>query len=211
MGLSHKALQDKRAKKTAKRKVATKSKGGAVVAMVASREWVYAATAPIHDVLVPNTLFELGIGNLIFSRKLPNGNFAVTAFLVDTFCLGVKDAFYAIISSVKYEEYIRARLESGFAGRMQAQPPEYVRKLVEDAVAYARELGFDPHPDYKIARQIFGDVEAAACPVRFEFGCSGKPFYCNGPNDTPAMQRRIFTQLQRKCGDDGFERSIILE
>ncbi len=28
MGLSHKALQDKRAKKTAKRKVATKSKGG---------------------------------------------------------------------------------------------------------------------------------------------------------------------------------------
>ncbi len=140
------------------------------MAMVASREWVYAATAPIHDVLVPNTLFELGIGNLIFSRKLPNGNFAVTAFLVDTFCLGVKDAFYAIISSVKYEEYIRARLESGFAGRMQAQPPEYVRKLVEDAVAYARELGFDPHPDYKIARQIFGDVEAAACLVHFKFG-----------------------------------------
>ena len=209
MGLSHKALQDKRAKKAAKRKAATKNKGGPVAAMGATREWGYVATAPIHEVLVPDTLFELGIGNLIFSRKLPDGSIAVAAFLIDTFCLGVKDAFYATVSFAKYEEYLRARLESGFAGKMHAQPPAYVRKLVEEAVAYARELGFDPHPDYKIARQIFGDVEAAACPVRFEFGRDGQPFYCNGPHDTPAMQRRILTQLQRKCGDNGFERSIL--
>ena len=29
---------------------------------------------------------------------------------------------------------------------------------------------FDPHVGYRIAKAIFGDIDAAACPVKFVFG-----------------------------------------
>ena len=45
----------------------------------------------------------------------------------------------------------------------EQQHPAYARKLVEGAMADARDLGFDPHVDYRIAKAIFGDVDAAAC------------------------------------------------
>ena len=86
----------------------------------------------------------------------------------------------------------------------EQQHPAYARKLVEWAVAYARDLGFDPHVDYRIAKAIFGDVDAAACPVKFAFGQDDKPFYVSGPHDSLSMQRRIVTQLERRCGTDGF-------
>lgn len=80
--------------------------------------------------------------------------------------------------------------------------------LVEGAVAYARDLGFDPHVDYRIAKAIFGDVDAAAWPVKFAFGQDDKPFYVSGPHDSLSMQRRIVTQLERRCGTDGFHYMI---
>jgi len=62
-----------------------------------------------------------------------------------------------------------------------------------------------PHADYRIARLIFGDIEPNACPVRFTFGQNGKPFYIDGPNDTPAIKRRILNQLERRCGPGGYD------
>jgi len=64
--------------------------------------------------------------------------------------------------------------------------PPCLRKLVEGGVVYARELGFNPHADYLVVHQIFGDVEAAACPSHFEYGHAGKPFYISGPHETRA-------------------------
>lgn len=202
MGLSHKALQDKRSKMAAKRKAAAKNKQRPVATQGSAGEWGRTAMAPIHEVLVPDALFELGIGTLTFSRELPDARIAVVGFLVDVFCLGVKNAFFTITPLAKYNEQ-RTHLER--IGKSSVQHPAYARKLVEAAVAYAHDLGFDPHPDYKVARLIFGDVDATACPAHFEFGHEGKPFYCCGPKDTPNIQRRILTQLERRCGAKGFD------
>ena len=72
-------------------------------------------------------------------------------------------------------------------------------------MAYVKNLGFEPTPDYRIARLIFGDIDAGACPVSFTFGKGGKPFYITGPNDTPAFQRRIVKQLERRCGPGAYD------
>ena len=57
-----------------------------------------AASAPIHECLVPDSLFDIGIGNVIVSRKMPNGFIGAAFFLVDVFCLGIKDVFYEALS-----------------------------------------------------------------------------------------------------------------
>jgi hypothetical protein len=79
---------------------------------------------------------------------------------------------------------------------------------VEGAVAYAEDLGFAPNPDYRIAHQIFGNIDKTECECKFEFGFNGKPVYISGPKETPGDIERILKQLERRCGPGGFEFAI---
>src|ERR1019366_1473604 len=100
-----------------------------------------AGKAPIHECLVPANLFERGIGNLVFSRSLPDGRMALAMFLLDVFCLGVKNTFFAIVARDEYDRRLRSWRE---AESLQRIDPACLRKLVEGGVVYARELGFNP-------------------------------------------------------------------
>jgi len=203
MALDARKRQQKLAKKAAKRKavVATKKSLGEVGGLVSrGRQVMPAADAPIHACLVAESLFDIGIGNVIVSRTMPNGFIGVAFFLVDVFCLGIKDVFYDVLSPVEYDHRVSDLQQETF----RAIHPTCARKLVEGAEAYARDLGFLPHADYQRARQIFGDLDATACPTHYVFGRDGKPFFMSGPYDTPAKCRRIIDTLTRRCGPEGF-------
>lgn len=165
-----------------------------------------AANAPIHECLIPANLFERGIGNLVFSRSLPGGRMTLAMFLLDVFCLGVKDTFFAVVGRDEYDRRLRSWRESESLQRID---PACLRKLVEGGVVYARELGFNPHADYVVVHKIFGDVEAAACPSHFQYGHAGKPFYISGPHETPTQVRTIVDQLQRRLGSGNFEYLVL--
>lgn len=177
------------------------SEGGATRSEVAA-----AASSPIHEALVPAELFESGMGNLLFSRLLPDGRIGMAAFLLDVFCLGVKNAFVAIVSR---DEYAR-RLRNWPAGeKLQPMDPACFRKLVEGGVAYARDLGFSPHPDYVLASQIFGDVEVTNYATQFKYGRDGKPFYISGPHETEAQVQAILKQLEQRKGPGNFDYLVL--
>ena len=173
-----------------------------------AREMALVANAPLLEALVPPKLFDLGIGNLVFSRSLPDGRIALGVFLLDTYCLGVKNAFFRIVSRDEYAQRLR---NWSLTETFRPMQPECFRKLVEGGVAYAQELGFDPHEDYEVARQIFGDVQASACPKHFEYGHDGKPLYVSGPNETAAQVRNIMAQLERRRGPGNFDYVILAE
>jgi hypothetical protein len=199
MALDAKRRQKKLATKSAKRKTQLINKRSKLRSD--SYPAARAARFPIHDCLIPDNLFEFGIGTVILSRSLPNGELALTMFLVDVFCLGIKDAFYRILSQREYELYV-----DQIAGNtdLESVHPSCLRKLVEGAVQYARELGFAPHSDYGRAAKLFGDIDAAACPVRYTFGKNGKPVYISGTHESPAQSRRILETLARRLGPDEF-------
>lgn len=201
MTLDEKRRQKKLTKKAAKRKAKLASLRPSF-SVDGSLSPAQAAHYPIHECLVPEDLFKLGIGNLILTRSLPHGDFAVAGFLVDVYCLGVKNAFYRVASAQDYAVHLR-QFEAS-AGRFDHVHPSCLRKLIEGAVDYARHLGFTPHPDYAHAAKLFGDIEAAACPVRYTYGKDGKPFYLSGPHESPAQSRRIIDTLSRRLGPDGF-------
>ena len=92
----------KRGKKKAKRKqVLARQKRSASVAGLAG-----ASTYPLYQTLLPGELSETGMGIAVFSRRLPDSRIAVGTFLVDVFCLGVKDAMARIMAEWEYEDYI---------------------------------------------------------------------------------------------------------
>jgi len=195
--------QRKKAAKAARRKavVAGKKKAEATSLSTPGRVRL-AATCPVACCLVPTNLFDTGIGSIVIARMLPNGLLACAFFLVDVYCLGVKDVIYRDMEPERLEEYLtRASEEQDFDN----SEPSRARKLIRDAVAYAAGVGLEPAAAHKVIEPIFGNADADACTETFTFGRDGKPFFVNGPKDTPARIRQISNILNERCGPGGWE------
>jgi hypothetical protein len=164
--------------------------------------------APIYECLAPSGLFELGIGTVIIARKMLGGNLGIGFFMLDVFCLGVKNAFFVELTRQEYRQKLR---ELGEHESMQTISPACARKLIEGCAAYATNWGFSPNPDYKKAKKVFGEIKADECIEDFEFGKDGKPLYVSGPFDTPEKSRKILKQLDKICGQGEFHYAVGVE
>jgi hypothetical protein len=120
--------------------------------------------------------------------------------------LGVKNAFARIVSRAEYDEGLYHDVRHRFASRDLS--PAAARKLVEKAVEYARRLGLPAHPDYNVAKLIFGSIDPNECTEEFEFGHNGKPYFVAGPHDSPDRCRQIVNALERTCGLGGYHYTI---
>lgn len=159
---------------------------------------------PIHECLTADNLFEAGLGELLVTRRIPNGDIAMSAFVIDVGCLGVKDAMFKVLGESEYEHTLKARMSMAGNRSFEKLHQTCAKKLLDGVVDYAKELGFEPHPDYKNAYELFGDINASFCPVKYTYGKNGKPFFMNGPFETPTDIDRILNTLTIKCGADGF-------
>ena len=160
-----------------------------------------AAGAPILDSLITEGFWEEGMGQAFFSRELPSGEVAFAAFLIDRYCLGVKDAFGDIRARADYRKMIEHVEENHTLVELS---PADLRCLIEEAVEYARDLGFEPHADYRRVRSIFGDIDPDDATEHFEFGHEGEPLFIAGPDDDLQRCYRILSILEDHCGEGGF-------
>jgi len=160
-----------------------------------------ASAVEIYHCKIPTRLVELGIGNVVISRRYPSGQIGLAIFLLDVYCLGVKDVFYQLVDPSKY-----IRIMEGLErdGPLEDIDPACARKLIEGAIEYAQRFQLRPHPAYRAAQKILDGVDAAACLRSFEYGRDGKPFYVAGPNDSPAKSRQVLSLLEQQCGPEGF-------
>jgi hypothetical protein len=192
----------KRAKKAQRRKqvVAQKRRAEAVEASLPARV-LRAAQAPIRHCFLTETVFDIGMGTLVLTRGGTQDHLTLSSFLIDTFCLGIKDVMFQPIEREAFEMYIE-RMDAG--SPMVSVDPSYARKLLRDLAGWSQSIGFAPHRDFATIERIFGDMSADACDAVFQFGRDGKPCYIPGPSDTaPLIQWRI-AQLQKYLGDDVF-------
>ena len=160
------------------------------------------AAAPLHACLAQDSIFQTGVGMVFLSRKTGARDLALGRFLVDAYCLGVKDAMFRELDEDEIEELLDG---AGATAPLTPVDPPYARKLLRDAAAYAQSLGLPPHPDYATVEPLFGDVAADACDVEFEFGYKGRPLYVPGPTESATQIRRRIDRLRRRLGDDGFD------
>lgn len=153
---------------------------------------------PIHECLVNADWQQSLLATIFVARKRTDNTYAASVFLVDLGCLGVKNAIAkTVLSASEYLE-LRSRIASGRT--MSSASPERTVRILEQAVSYADQLGFQPHKDYWAARPILNGVEADET-LSVVCGNNGKPFYVSGPHDNAPA---IMSQLERKLGQDGF-------
>lgn len=145
-----------------------------------------AAAMPIQYCIVTEALFQIGMGTLHLARGATRDRLFVASFLIDTYCLGVKDAFVRSAGGDEFAFYFDAMAEEA---PLKEVDPAYARKLLREAAAWAQSIGFAPHRDFATVEQMFGDVDPAACEVEFHFGRDGQPVYLAGPSDREKMRR----------------------
>ena len=192
----------KRAKKAQRRKqvVAQKRRAELLEAGLPARV-LRAAEAPIQHCVLTESVFEVGMGTLILARGATRHHLAVSSFLIDVFCLGIKDVMFKRLEGEVLELYMDA---ADAGSPMISVDPSYARKLLRDLAAWSQSIGFAPHRDFTAVERIFGDVAAEASEASFQFGCDGKPVYIPGPTDTAPLIRQQVEQLRKHLGDDGF-------
>jgi hypothetical protein len=134
----------------------------------------------------------------LVARQKRRARFSVCGYLVDTFCLGVKNTIGPEAFDGDSLRSFRATYFTIFDSPGLAAPLDLVQHLVFGAVDYARSLGFEPHRDF---RQVAGHLGAWEGPSAITFGDNGRPSYVQGPSDDPA---RIIRTLERTAGAGNF-------
>jgi len=177
-----------------KRKTETATRGGG------QAQVAVATRAPVKACIVSDRLFAEGIGQLVLARTLPSGMVAASFFLLDVWCLGVKDAFFAVMTPQKFGD---RKDELSRQQPFTDIDPSIARKLVHDAAIYAAGLGLASSEDFAQAEAIFGDIPMAI--ETFPFGKNGKPFFISGPHDSPTRIRHVLDTLAKRAGPDGFD------
>jgi len=192
----------KRGRKAQRRKqvVAQKRRVEAQEASLPARV-LRAARSPIRHCFLTESLFDDGMGTLVLARGVTPHYLELSSFLLDTFCLGIKDVMFESIESEAFERYMAA---TDAGSPMVSVDPGYARKLLRDLAAWSQSIGFAPHRDFAAVERMFGDVSADASDAVFRFGRDGKPVYIPGPIETAPLIRRRIEQLQKYLGDDGF-------
>jgi hypothetical protein len=140
-----------------------------------------------------------GLASVLVARRHRFDKVSVCCFLVDVYCLGVKNALGPhILDEPGLRDFVRDYFARYHSAPLAA-PIELAREVVLGSVEYARGLGFEPHPDFADARGHLGPWTG---PSTITFGRAGKPVYVTGPHDNP---RHIVRTLERTVGTGNFE------
>ena len=138
-----------------------------------------------------------GLVSLAVARERGSSVLAC-GYLVDTWCLGVKNA----MGPKSMERRKLPAFLNGFFSAYEGPPVEVTlslaRQVVFGAVDYARRLGFEPHEDFARAAGHLGDWDGK-CGLGF--GRDGMPVYVEGPHDDAGS---IMRTLRKNVGDGNF-------
>jgi hypothetical protein len=142
-----------------------------------------------------------GLNSFVITRQIPNGNFIVGSYMVDVYCLGLKNTMYKInINREEYEDFMD-HLEYSLSG-LEDCDYAIAHNWIYGGIAYAEDLGFKPNADFNISKYILEDDTEDIPLIEFEFGHNGKPMYVSGPFDDPS---KIIATLRRNIGEGNFD------
>ena len=182
------------------------NKKGKIVQMPLSPEnyiRTKARSLPLGNCYITKDWNKLGMANILVVRNHTNGNKTVGLFLVDTFCLGLKDTYYMfnIPDSELREILDKFRTEGGNEAQLIKADYTLVHNIIYGAIDFAAEYGFKPFKDFNLTRYILEEDDENVELIGIEFGQEGKPAIFVGKEKHPA---NIIAQLDKTAGEGNY-------
>lgn len=144
-----------------------------------------------------------GLVCVLVVRDHRHGDVSACGYLVDAHCLGVKDTLGPkVLDRTELAGFVATYFRAYDDAPLPA-PLALAQELVLGAEAYARGLGFQPHPDLERCR---GHLGAWTGPGKIVFGRHGRPLFVRGPYDDA---RSIVRTLERSVGRGNFDAVLL--
>ena len=152
----------------------------------------------------PSEAGDSGVALVVVAQPHGYDRLTMCSYLVDTWCLGVKNAIGPKRLGRSELGALRRRCYAPWRSPGIPIPLELAQHVVLGAVEFARGLGFEAHRDFRRARFVLGSWQG---PSAITFGMDGKPHYINGPYEDP---QRVLATLERAVGRGGFHYTVSL-
>jgi hypothetical protein len=175
-----------------------------VVSCMVNPDWSIGLSWDGHPEWVDNESdpSKSGFACVLLARQYKWGRVRVCGYLVDLYCLGVKNTIGPkLMTDQEFAEFTTQFFAPYALGPIDI-PLELAQELVFGAVEYARGLGFEPHPDFAGAADHLGPWTG---PSAITFGKDGAPLYIEGPYDDAA---KVMATLQQSVGKGNFDFAV---
>lgn len=168
-----------------------------------SQALLHAREYPIFGTWIMEGWQEMGLAPVIVARQQEPDKIMFGVYMVDIYCLGIKDVFtktdYAL-------NRFNRDLPNLFSGNPEKCSVELAHEVIYGGLEYGAKLGFEPHPDYykQHADLMLDPPDAHPRLDHVAFGKDGKPLYVTGPFDDKQKIAKVVKTLTRTCGAGNF-------
>ena len=161
---------------------------------------------PIKECYINSDWKNAGLSSLVVARHHTTGNVTFGFYLVDTFCLGIKNADIGFNkSSFEYADFL-SNISDRYMGEIEKIDYALAHNILFGAVAYAESLGFKPHKDWSFAQMVLEEDTEDVELIELEFGKNGRPCFINGPYDSV---NKVVNTLKKSVGEGNFDVVLI--
>ncbi len=164
---------------------------------------LHARDYPIYGCWIMAGWQDSGITPVVVAREPEPGKIMFGVYMVDIYCLGIKDVFTRTDFSLNRFERELPKLCSESPEKCSL---ELAHEVIYGGLEYAAKLGFEPHSDYykQHADLMLDPPDAHPRVDHVVFGYEGKPLYVSGPYDSELKSKSIIKTLERTCGAGNF-------
>jgi len=144
---------------------------------------------------------NLGLVQILVARQQPDGNICFGLYLVDKYCLGLKNTFARTgFSRSRYQNEVHGKIFR--EAEAQDCPVELAHQMIYASIDYAAQFGFQPEKDFALTQYLLAPRGELEEPYQLPFGKDGKPFFISGPYDNV---EQIIKQLDKTAGPGNYD------
>jgi len=153
-----------------------------------------ARSLEIGKCYISEDLTECGEGVIFVTRLHKGGKISMAFYLVDTFCLGIKDSSYKLrMEEEKVQEFLT------HYKKMNECSYEEAHNWIYGAIAFAEEGGIEPDKSFELTQYMLEEDTDDIPLIEYEFGKDGEHLLvCH----TVQEANRYLPTLRKHLGND---------
>lgn len=149
---------------------------------------------PISECYISANWETVGTTWVLVVRRQDNGKFAVASYLIDRWCLGLRDSIYGIHMGPDFVEEAKHSIQNPV---LIDYPTAH--NIIFGAIRYADSIGFKPHNSWRKSQYVL-EREDSVERQALEFGKDGRPIFAPAKDESPIFIKHILERLNKKIG-----------
>ena len=157
-----------------------------------------ARSLEIGTCYVTDNMKSVGEGHVIVTRRHKGGKVSVAFYLVDIWCLGVKDSFYRLRMDEDEFEQMLGDYKLG----LRECSYEEAHNWVFGAIAFAEEAGIEPDKSFNLTQYMLEEDDDDIPLIEYEYGENGQHLLVA---HSKLEASRYLPLLEKNLGKDNYK------